>query len=114
MYCLINSSLFWWYWICTSDCWHVSKDLNGFMAPFKGEYRKANKLSETLRRKLEETKVYVGTKQTEYEYKHRQCIKEIHAIDDYVNDLFGLTLEESNYIKNFAFKYRTSGGTELE
>lgn len=113
-YCLINSSLFWWYWICTSDCWHVSKDLNGFMAPFKGEYRKANKLSETLRRKLEETKVYVGTKQTEYEYKHRQCIKEIHAIDDYVNDLFGLTLEESNYIKNFAFKYRTSGGTELE
>ena len=28
-YCLINSTLFWWYWISVSDCWHVSKDLNG-------------------------------------------------------------------------------------
>lgn len=32
-YCMINSTLFWWYWISVSDCWHVSKDLNGFMMP---------------------------------------------------------------------------------
>lgn len=112
-YCLINSSLFWWYWISTSDCWHVSKELNGFMAPFKGEYKKAVRLADDLRNKLEETKVYVGTKQTEYEYKHKECIKEIHAIDTYINGLFGLTDEESDYIKNFAFRYRTSGGTDL-
>lgn len=112
-YCLINSSLFWWYWICTSDCWHVSKELNGFMAPFKGEYKKAVRLATALRNKLEETKVYVGTKQTEYEYKHKECIKEIHAIDTYINGLFGLTNEESDYIKNFAFRYRTSGGIDL-
>lgn len=112
-YCLINSSLFWWYWISTSDCWHVSKELNGFMAPFKGEYKKAVCLADALRNKLEETKVYVGTKQTEYEYKHKECIKEIHAIDTFINGLFGLTDEESDYIKNFAFRYRTSGGTDL-
>lgn len=65
-----------------------------------------------LRQKLEETKVYVGTKQTDYEYKHRECIKEIHAIDTYINNMFGLTKEENKYIKEFAFRYRTSGGAE--
>lgn len=113
-YCLINSSLFWWYWICTSDCWHVSKELNGFRAPFDDEYKKASKLAKTLIEKLEETKVYVGTKQTEYEYKHRDCIREIHAIDDYINGLFGLTKNESEYIKEYAFRYRTSGGAKIE
>lgn len=111
-YCLINSSLFWWYWIATSDCWHVSKELNGFMAPFTGNYRRASKLAMALRQKLEETKVYVGTKQTDYEYKHRECVEEIHAIDTYINNIFGLTKEESKYIKEFAFRYRTSGGAE--
>lgn len=111
-YCLINSSLFWWYWISTSDCWHVSKELNGFMAPFNDKYEETVNLARNLRQRLEDTKVYVGTKQTEYEYKHRECIKEIHAIDTYVNDLFGLTKEESEYIKTFAFRYRTSGGAE--
>lgn len=111
-YCLINSSLFWWYWICTSDCWHVSKELNGFMAPFNEDCKETVKLAYNLRKRLEETKVYVGTKQTEYEYKHRECIKEIHDIDTYINDLFGLTQEESEYIKTFAFRYRTSGGAE--
>lgn len=113
-YCLINSSLFWWYWICTSDCWHVSKKLNGFRAPFSGDYKRASKLAKALREKLEETKVYVGTKQTDYEYKHRECVREIHAIDDYVNGLFGLTKKESEYIKQYAFRYRTSGGAKIE
>ena len=113
-YCLINSSLFWWYWISVSDCWHVSKELNGFMAPFNGNYKKAVNLAMALREKLEETKVYVGTKQTDFEYKHKECIKEIHSIDLYVNRIFGLTKEESDYIMNFAFKYRTSGGVNKQ
>lgn len=112
-YCLIQSSLFWWYWISTSDCWHVSKELNGFMAPFNGKYVETSRLADALRNRLEETKVYVGTKQTKYEYKHKKCIKEIHEIDDYINALFGLTQEESYYIKNFALRYRTSGGAGL-
>lgn len=113
-YCLINSSLFWWYWICTSDCWHVSKELNGFMAPDNPYADTATFLANQLRAKLEETKVFVGTVQTKYEYKHKECMTEIHAIDDFVNNLFGLTEEESIYIKNFALKYRTSGGAQRE
>jgi len=113
-YCLINSSLFWWYWICTSDCWHVSKELNGFRAPFNGDYAEASELAKRLMDKLEETKVFVGTKQTDYEYKHRECLAEIHAIDDYINEQFGLTKNESEYIKGYALRYRTSGGAKIE
>ena len=112
-YCLINSSLFWWYWISTSDCWHVSKELNEFKAPFDRDFSEATELARALQLRLEETKVYVGTKQTKYEYKHKECIPEIHQIDDYVNELYGLSDVESQYIKDFAFRYRTSGGSDI-
>lgn len=109
-YCVINSSLFWWYWICVSDCWHVSKALNGFTMPVDVDTYPASALANALMVRLEETKVYVGTKQTEYEYKHKDCLTEIHAIDDYINSVYGLDETESEYIKSFALKYRTSGG----
>ena len=90
-YCLINSTLFWWYWISVSDCWHVRKDLNGFMMPRQIDMTRATELACNLRQRLEETKVYVGTKQTQYEYKHRECLEEIRAIDDFINAAYGLT-----------------------
>lgn len=113
-YCLINSTLFWWYWISVSDCWHVSKDLNGFMMPMQIDMCGVTELAHNLRQRLEETKVYVGTKQTQYEYKHRECLDEIRAIDDFVNAAYGLTEAESNYIKNFAIRYRTSEGIDAD
>lgn len=113
-YCLINSSLFWWYWISVSDCWHVSKDLNGFMMPMEVNMTGASELAQGLRQRLEETKVYVGTKQTQYEYKHRECLEEIRAIDDFINAAYGLTEAESRYIKSFAIRYRTSGGINAD
>ncbi len=94
----MNSSLFWWYWISVSDCWHVSRELNGFRAPSVLNASQFSVLAEALDRRLELTKEYVGTKQTEYEYKHRACLDEIHAIDSVVNSLYGLTQEESDYI----------------
>ena len=109
-YCLINSSLFWWYWIAVSDCWHVSKELNGFRTVKEFDIEKVMKMAMKLRTRLEETKVFVGTKQTDYEYKHKFCLPEIHEIDNYINELYGLTEEESNYIKEYALNYRTGGG----
>lgn len=109
--CLLNSSLFWWYWICVSDCWHITrKELKGFKVPDIHDFTEVNMLAEILEDRLEETKLYVGTKQTEYEYKHKECVDEIHRIDDYINNLYGLTDEESLYIKNFAYRYRIGGG----
>jgi len=113
-YCIINSSLFWWYWICVSDCWHVSKALNNFRMPIMQNNDVATDLATSLIDKLEATKVYVGTKQTQYEYKHRECLEEIHAIDDFINAAYGLTESESEYIKTFAIRYRTSGGTDTD
>lgn len=109
--CLLNSSLFWWYWVVVSDCWHITqKELRGFKVPIVTSYDRLNKLAVSLETKLEKTKVYVGTKQTEYEYKHKLCINEIYAIDDYINKLFDLTREEGSYIKNFAYNYRVNRG----
>lgn len=113
--CILSSSLFWWYWICVSDCWHITrKELLGFKIPKIDNYSEINKLAKKLEEQLEKTKLYVGTKQTEYEYKHKLCIKTIHRIDDYINKLFGLTDEENLYIKNFAYRYRIGGGAEDE
>ena len=112
--CLINSSLFWWYWICVSDCWHIThKELQGFTAPRIDDFTTVSRLASALEKKLEQTKKHVKTKQTEYEYKHKSCVAEIHDIDDYINSLYGLTDAESLYIKNFAYRYRVSGGLEL-
>lgn len=108
--CLLNSSLFWWYWICVSDCWHITrKELLGFKVPAIADFAEVNRLAVVLENQLEETKLYVGTKQTEYEYKHKECVNTIHQIDDYINDLYGLTEEEGLYIKNFAYRYRIGG-----
>ena len=112
--CLLNSSLFWWYWICVSDCWHLTnKELKGFTIPKIIDFDIFNQLANDLEQKLEKTKVYVGTKQTEYEYKHRACIDEIHNIDDAINKVYGLSEEECIYIKNYALKYRIGGGVKL-
>ncbi|MCD8158792.1 MAG: Eco57I restriction-modification methylase domain-containing protein [Clostridiales bacterium] len=86
--CLLNSSLFWWYWVCISDCWHITKkELNGFKVPEITDFQITNKLADVLEQKLEDTKKYIGTKQTDYEYKHKECVDVIHEIDDYINDL---------------------------
>jgi hypothetical protein len=109
--CLLNSSLFWWYWICVSDCWHITrKELFGFKVPEINDFTEVNRLAVALENQLEETKLYVGTRQTEYEYKHKECVDTIHQIDDYINALYGLSEEEGLYIKNFAYRYRIGGG----
>ena len=112
-FCLINSSLFWWFWICLSDCWHITnKELQGFMIPEIEDFTPFTKLAGDLEKKLEKTKLYVGTKQIDYEYKHKSCVDEICKIDDFINNLYGLTNAESLYIKTFAYRYRVSGGVE--
>ena len=50
---------------------------------------------------------YIGSKQTEYEYKHKECKDVIDEIDDALADVYGLTKEELDYVKNFSITYRT-------
>lgn len=110
--CLLNSSLFWLYWTIVSDCWHItSKELKHFKYIDTAE--DFSVLRKKLEDKLEKTKKYVGSKQTEYEYKHKYCKDIIDKIDNKLATIYGLTSEELNYIKEFAIKYRM-GGLENE
>lgn len=109
-FCLLNSSLYWWHWVCISDCWHITgKELSSVVIPNTitiQDYAKALRLTTKLEHKLYDTKKFVGTKQTDYEYKHKLCLPEIDRIDNFINTLYGLSAKESEYIKSFARKYR--------
>ena len=110
--CLLNSSLFWWYWICISDCWHITnKELEQFSVPEITNYqaKKYKKLSVELNNLLETTKVKINSKQSMYEYKHRFCKSCIDNIDNELAKLYNLTQEELNYIKNYQIYYRSAG-----
>lgn len=109
--CLLNSSLFWLYWTIVSDCWHITtKELKTFYVPIsKIKNEKFEKLAEKLENKLEKTKKYVGTKQVDFEYKHKLCKNIIDEIDDELKKIYSLTDLELKYIKTFAIKYRTGG-----
>lgn len=109
--CLLNSSLFWLYWTIISDCWHITtKELKSFKIPVKHiDIVKFDKLSRKLEIKLENTKNYVGTKQVDYEYKHKLCKDVIDEIDDELAEIYNLTQIELDYIKSFAIKYRSGG-----
>ena len=112
MLCLFNSSLFWLYWIIVSDCWHITtKELKHFIFPKQLISNKIYKeLYVKLEKKLESTKKYIGSKQTNYEYKHKLCKDIIDQIDDYIGKEYKLNKEEIEYCKNFASKYRISEG----
>ena len=73
-------------------------------------YNKIKKLSSELEKKLEKTKKFIGSKQIDYEYKHKICKKEIDHIDEFIGEIYDFTNEEIDYIKNFAIKYRESWG----
>ena len=63
-----------------------------------------------LENRLESTKEYVGTKQVDYEYKHKLCKDIIDEIDDELKSVYKLSAPELNYIKKFNEKYRMGDG----
>ena len=110
--CILNSSLYWWYWIKVSDCWHITnKELEQFSVPEITNYqaKKYKKLSIELNNLLETTKIKINSKQSMYEYKHRFCKSCIDNIDNELAKLYNLTQEELNYIKNYQLYYRSAG-----
>ena len=112
MLCLLNSSLYFLFWILISDCWHITaKELKHFDVPCKKlNFNVFAELADELENELERTKKYIGSKQTDYEYKHKLCKTVIDKIDDELANVYGLTKSEVSYIKSFASKYRESLG----
>ncbi|AFI04861.1 hypothetical protein [Helicobacter cetorum] len=111
IFCLFNSSLFFWYWSVVSDGWHITNKELKYFTINKIEFTPIFKnLANELERKLEKTKKFIGTKQTQYEYKHKECKKIIDKIDDNLANIYKLNDKEISYIKNFAYNYRMSKG----
>lgn len=107
---LLNSNLFFFFWIVTSDCWHITnKELSSFKVILDDvDFEKFKTFAENIEEKLEETKQYIATKQTDYAYKHKFCKTEIDLIDNELASIYGLTKEETDYLKNYQLKYRMS------
>lgn len=110
---ILNSNLFFLYWTIVSDCWHITnKELSEFFVPTNGVCLDMFRiLTSKLERKLERTKKYIGSVQTQFEYKHRECKPEIDAIDDALQEIYGLTDDEVAFLKEYKLKYRMSNGT---
>lgn len=110
--CLLNSSLFFLIWTIISDGWHITnKELSFIKLPRRvPKPKKWTTLQKELEKKLEETKVYVGTKQIDYEYKHKFCKGIIDKIDKELKSVYGLSDTEVKYIQTFNEKYRISDG----
>ena len=100
---ILNSNLFFLYWTIVSDCWHITnKELSEFFVPTNGVCLDMFRiLTSKLERKLERTN----------KYKHRECKPEIDAIDDALQEIYGLTDDEVAFLKEYKLKYRMSNGT---
>lgn len=108
--CILNSSLFFLYWNIVSDCWHITKkDLQYFKIPTEEiDYTFFSNKKKELECNLEKTKQYIGSKQVQYEYKHKMSKSIIDEIDDALGKLYNLSEQEIMYIKKYAEKYRLS------
>lgn len=109
---ILNSSLYFFFWSVVSDCWHITiNDLSDFIVPISGvDVSKFSVLSKELEERLESTKKYIGSKQVEYEYKHRECKDIIDKIDESLGRIYHLTKSEIEYLKRYELNYRMSNG----
>ena len=115
VFCLLNSSLFFFFWVVVSDCWHITKkELNTIFVPDinKKELGQFDKYVEQLEKKLETTKKYIGTKQAQYEYKHKNCKDIIDSIDDKLGLCYKLSKEEIEFVKRYKEKYRLNNAKQ--
>lgn len=111
---LINSNIYFFFWEKISDVWHITlKDLNNFKIDFSlidtSIKKQIEKIYNQLETNLEQSKKYIGTKQTEYEYQHKKDKILIDKIDKYFAKVFDLSNTELDYIKKYQLKYRMNG-----
>lgn len=108
---IMNSSLYYYFWEVVSDEWHIT---NKELELFKFDYNSMNRelivklcnLSMQLELDLEENKKYIGSKQSDYEYRHKKSKAVIDQIDLILKDYYELTDDEYKYIIDYNLKYR--------
>lgn len=111
LFTFFNSSTFFMLWESISDCWHITNILFDKIYIELDKISEQSKLqliqlSERLRKDMEKNKVYIGSVQTEYEYRHKKSKKIIDEIDYEYAKNFNLSKEQLSYILNYCIKYR--------
>jgi hypothetical protein len=111
--CLLNSSLFYWYYSVLSDCEHVNDELvKSSPIPHHWHNQSWSKLALQLFESLEKnaTRKVIKTKQghtIEYDEIKAMLSKEaIDQIDSALANYYGFTDEELDFIINYDIKYR--------
>jgi hypothetical protein len=111
---ILNSNLFFFFWETISDVWHITqKDLNTIKLDFSKINKKIKNeikyLYQIFEENLENNKVEINSKQTDFEYKHKNEKKLIDDFDKIVCKLFSLSKEEIEYVKYYQISYRMNG-----
>ena len=114
---ILSSNLFWWYQQVYSNGLDLkSYEIESFPIPVGSltvaVTRKIEKLYERYLRDIERHVVEHETQEYKYitrykEYKIRYSKMLIDAIDDVICPLYGLTEEETEFIKNYELRFRT-------
>lgn len=116
---ILNSSLFFIWWIVNSDCYHLNKSeiMNFKYSHQKDDDIHLEKLSDILSKDMISNSVrrvyfYKTSGRVEYDEFYMKCSKNIlDEIDKILAKHYGFTDEELDYIINYDIKYRM--GDEL-
>ncbi len=111
---LLNSNIFFFYWECISDVWHITlKDLSCLRVDFASfsveQKEQICNLYQELETNLELNKKKIDSKQTEFEYQHKKDKILIDKIDLSFKEYFYFTEVEIEYLKNYQLKFRLNG-----
>jgi uncharacterized protein YeeX (DUF496 family) len=120
--CLLSSSLYYWFWITVSDCYHVTtRDIDAMPVPdsfqSNGEFTGiANRFLEDLwkhaERRLRKRKD--GSQQQEVNFHVGMSKPIIDEIDSSLAKHYGLSEEELDFIANYDAKFRFAETTKDE
>ena len=125
---IINSSIFFVWWICNSDCYHLNKpEITNFRYSYNKEAdREICNISKRLAYDMKQKCVrrvynYRASGRVEYDEFYMKLSKSIiDEIDKVLAKHYGFTEEELDFIINYDIKYRMgdelddNGGTEAE
>jgi len=112
--CVLSSSLYYWFWIAVSDCYHVTRrEVDGLPVPESlAQDSSMKELSDSLLRDLyENARIQIrnradGTQQREMNFIVGKSKRIINEIDYALVAHYGLTAEELDAVINYDIKYR--------
>ena len=120
---LLNSSLFYWWFIISSDCRHLNfrEIINFSFAPQIMDKARITKLSEIAQELMHHYQSHTIRKETNYkttgkvvydEFYPRHSKSIIDRIDRILGEHYGFSDEELDYIINYDIKYRMGLGND--